>query len=368
MRRVPFWLWGVGGVGSTLLRLLAGESAGQRIRQRVGVEFVPVMLADSQGYLVEPAGLTPASVEQALAAKEGKGSIVNLPGARPATSASESLAGLRARMNLRGAIGVDATASDATAPALLDALEAGAGVVLSNKRPLTGPLAQFQALTRTRRLRHEATVGAGLPVISTLNGLLDSGDRITAIQGCFSGTLGYVCAALNRGESYSAAVLRAMEAGYAEPDPRDDLCGLDVARKALILSRLCGRALELSDLQVRPMIPARLDGLSKEEFLRRLPEADAEMADMVRQAAGRKQVLSYVADLSAPAPTGGLQSVDAAGPLGRLAGTDNIILFYTERYHDTPLSVQGPGAGRAVTASGILTDMITLAREELGHD
>ena len=120
--------------------------------------------------------------------------------------------------------------------------------MLANKKPLTADQATFDALTQSRRCRHEATVGAGLPIISTLYALLDSGDRVTSIQGCFSGTLGYICSAMNGGVPYSVAVGEAVAAGYAEPDPRDDLCGLDVARKALILSRMMGRTLDLGDL------------------------------------------------------------------------------------------------------------------------
>ncbi len=365
MRQAPFWLLGVGGVGATLLEMLLDDAVSARIAGRAGMEFMPLLLADSRGYLAAPAGLGRDQALAALACKRRGGSLLDLPGARPLGAPAEALAALGA---LAGTIGVDATAAETTAPALLAALEAGGCVAISNKRPLTGSLAQFQALTRTRRLRHEATVGAGLPVISTLTGLLDTGDEITAIQGCFSGTLGFVCSALNRGEPYSRAVLQAVEAGYAEPDPREDLCGLDVARKALILSRLCGRRLELADLQVKPMIPARLEGLTREEFLRRLPEADAEMSALVTDAARRGRVLAYVADLTTATPTIGLQAVDVKTPVGGLSGTDNIVLFSTRRYNQTPLVVRGPGAGRAVTAAGILSDMIALAREEPCHD
>jgi homoserine dehydrogenase len=355
-------------VGATLLEMLLDDAVSKRIADRAGVQFVPIMLADSRGYLVEPAGLSPAAAMQAVACKRGRGSLLDLPGARPMGAPDDAVAALAALRPLQGTLGVDATAAETTAPALLAALDAGGCVAISNKRPLTGSLDQFQALTRTRRLRHEATVGAGLPIISTLVSLLDTGDEITGVQGCFSGTLGFVCSALNRGEPYSQAVVQAVEAGYAEPDPREDLCGLDVARKALILSRLCGRPLELSDLLVKPMIPTRLDGLSREEFMRRLSEADAEMSALVADAARRGRVLAYVADLTGATPAIGLQAVDAKTPLGGLSGTDNIILFSTTRYNQTPLVVRGPGAGRAVTAAGILSDMIALVREELSHD
>lgn len=364
MRQVPFWLFGIGGVGSTLLQLLQDESVRNSLQARAGVEFRPVFVADSRAYLADPAGLDAERIGRAVATKRAGGSVAQLAGARLSQGPLADLQALQAMLPLERTIGVDATASDVMGPALLMALDAGAGVVLANKRPLTAGWEQFVRLTRTRRCRHEATVGAGLPVISTLQALLDTGDRVTRIQGCLSGTLGYICSALNRGEPYSQAVMRAVEAGYAEPDPRDDLCGLDVARKALILSRMLGRALELSDLDVRPMIPKQLEGLSKEEFMRRLPEADAEMAEMVQHAAQRGLTLSYVADLTAEGATIGLQEVDRNSPVGRLSGTDNVLVFHTERYHQTPLVIQGPGAGRIVTAAGVLSDMITLVREE----
>ena len=363
MKEVPFWMFGLGGVGATLLRILQDEETASRLQANTGMALRPILLADSTGYVADIAGLSDTTINLILDCKASGEPLGSIGGSHPATAPLDVFRALHTMRDMAGTIGVDTTASDQMIPVWRGALDAGAGVVLANKKPLSAGLDDFLALTHTRRCRHEATVGAGLPIISTLRSLLDSGDRVTAIQGCFSGTLGYICSALNGGKPYSTAVMEAVEAGYAEPDPRDDLCGVDVARKALILSRIMGRTLELNDLAVEPMIPQALDGLGLDEFTRRLPEADVEMKERVRSAGQRGKALSYVADLSSDAPTIGLREVDQDSPIGRLRGTDNIAVFHTARYDETPLVIQGPGAGRAVTAGGVLSDMILLARE-----
>jgi len=364
MKTVPVWILGIGGVGGALLDILRDSHTRAGLRDRLGLRIAPVLLADSSSYVFNAEGLNDIVIDTALANKRAGSALADGNLGPSVHDEREVFEMLRAAIDLTGAIGVDITASDRMVPLWLDALAAGAGVVLANKKPLTGNQDEFMSLVKARRCRHEATVGAGLPVVNTLYALLDSGDTVTSIQGCFSGTLGYICSAINGGIPYSVAVKEAVEAGYAEPDPRDDLCGLDVARKALILSRMTGQSLDLCDLSVQPMIPEILDGLSLDEFMRRLPEADAEMSEHVRRAGERGEVLSYVADLSTETPTIGLRSVPGTSPIGSLSGTDNIAVFQTARYNTTPLVIQGPGAGREVTAAGVLSDIIALAREE----
>jgi homoserine dehydrogenase len=364
MKTVPVWIFGVGGVGGALLDMLRDPGIRAGIQRRAGLRFALIGLVDSRSYIIDAAGLTDSVIDAALSARRAGQSLAGGAGGAAIDGAEAAFAALQQVVALDGTIGVDATASDQMTPLWLDALQAGAGLALANKKPLSADQATFEALTRARRCRHEATVGAGLPIISTLYALLDSGDTVTSIQGCFSGTLGYICSAMNGGAPYSVAVQEAVAAGYAEPDPRDDLCGLDVARKALILSRMIGRSLNLDDLIVQPMIPDMLEGLSLDDFTRRLPEADAEMAERVRRAGEQGQALAYVADLSGETPTIGLQSTPKNSPIGSLSGTDNIAVFETARYNKTPLVIQGPGAGREVTAAGVLADMIALAREE----
>ncbi len=270
-----------------------------------------------------------------------------------------------ARHALSNPVLVDLTADDTT-DTIKAALGAGMHVVLANKRPVTADKRRYDALraaaqTHGRRLLHEATVGAGLPIIDTYQKLVDSGDRVAKIEGCPSGTLGYLFGELGRGTRFSAALRGAIAKGYPEPDPREDLSGMDVARKALILGRLLGFAGELEDIAVESLVPDGGDGLSRDEFLRRLEEYDAPWEQRVAAAAARGGVLRYRAIVTPRRIRVGLVVVDASSPMASLNGTDNQFIFTTMRYKKNPLVITGPGAGPAVTAGGILNDVLKLA-------
>jgi homoserine dehydrogenase len=278
-----------------------------------------------------------------------------VPGIRPLDDVGEVLQA--------GVILVDATASTRTAPTLRAALDAGCGVVLANKIPLAGPWADAQPFFGHPHVRYEVTVGAGLPVIATLNYLLDTGDRFTAIEGCLSGTLGYLCAELERGVPYSTAVAQARSLGYTEPDPRDDLSGKDVARKALILARTVGWPLEEADLTVEPLYTESLSGISVEDFVAATPSLDAEYAARVEGARADGRVLRYVAQVGPEGGSVGLVAVARDGPLAALRGPANYVALHTARYDPVPLVLSGPGAGPGVTAAGVLNDVIRLAQQ-----
>ena len=260
-----------------------------------------------------------------------------------------------------GAILADLTASTETGLTLQAALEVGCGAVLANKLPLSGPWSQVMGLFEHPRLRYEVTVGAGLPVIATLHYLLDTGDRVTAIEGCLSGTLGYLCAQLESGVAYSAAVSQARALGYTEPDPREDLSGRDVARKSLILARTAGWPLEISDLQVEPLYPEELAHVSIEEFLDAAASQNERYARRVGGAQAEGQTLRYVARVGPDGGKVGLVAVDRGSSLGALRGPGNYIAIHTERYAEIPLVLSGPGAGPEVTAAGVLGDIIRMA-------
>jgi aspartokinase/homoserine dehydrogenase 1 len=239
-------------------------------------------------------------------------------------------------------------------------------VVLANKVPLTVAAPAWTSLFETaarrgRRVLFEATVGAGLPIIDTYEKLVASGDRILTIEGCPSGTLGYVLGELGRGTPFSVALADAMAAGYTEPDPRDDLSGRDVARKALILGRLLGFAGELDDVQTESLVPASLRDVALSDFIGRASEVDDEWARRVQRAQENGEVLRYRAIATRRSVRVGLVSVPAGSPLGSLTGTDNQFVFTTQRYRDNPLIIIGPGAGPAVTAQGVLNDILKLA-------
>jgi len=238
--------------------------------------------------------------------------------------------------------------------------------VLSNKRPLTGPQREYDRIraaaeAHDRELRLEATVGAGLPIIDTIDKLIASGDRVDRVEACPSGTLGYLFGELGRGQPFSAALRGAMAKGYPEPDPREDLSGKDVARKALILGRLLGFRGEIDDIAVESLVPNEARRLPLTEFLERLEEWDEPWRRRVATAGARGRVLRYRAIATRRRIKVGLVVVDARSPLASLSGTDNQFIFTTMRYKKNPLVITGPGAGPAVTAAGILNDVLKLA-------
>jgi homoserine dehydrogenase len=204
-------------------------------------------------------------------------------------------------------------------------------------------------------------------VIATLRTLLDTGDRVTAIEGCLSGTLGYLCAQLERGVSYSAAVSEAHSLGYTEPDPREDLSGRDVARKALILARTAGWPLEMTDLKVEPMYPESLSDVSLPEFMDTTSALDEPYAQRIRDAQVEGRVLRYMARISPEGGKVGLSAVDQNSLLGALRGPANYLAFHTDRYAEEPLVISGPGAGPEVTAAGVLGDIVSLALHQKGE-
>jgi homoserine dehydrogenase len=307
------------------------------------------------GLLSDPDGLPEETLRAALQAAQDRKLLNALPGIRPLSEVGDVL---RA-----GDILADLTASPKTEPTLRAALDSGCGLVLANKIPLAGAWDKARPFFEHPRLRYEVTVGAGLPVIGTLQYLLDTGDQITAIEGCLSGTLGYLCAELERGVSYSAAVTQARSLGYTEPDPREDLGGHDVARKALILARTSGWPLELADLTIEPLYSESLTGVSVKEFLASASTLDETYAHRVKEAQAQGQVLRYVAHVTPSGGSVGLVAVPRDGPLGALHGPANYIAMYTRRYNQVPLVVSGPGAGPEVTAAGVLGDIINLARQ-----
>ena len=264
---------------------------------------------------------------------------------------------------------IDCSASEKVAAHYEEWMRQGIHVITPNKRANSGPYAYYARLRELGRKSYthyfyEATVGAGLPIISTLQSLRDSGDRITSIEGVFSGTLSYIFNTYNpAAASFSEVVRKAKELGYTEPDPRDDLSGTDVARKVVILARESGLKLELCDVPVQSLVPEALRGASAEEYMRRLPEFDDDMAARAAEAAAAGEVLRYVGIVD-PGPLGSrveLRRYPASHPFASLTGSDNMLSFRTTRYATNPLIVRGPGAGAEVTAGGVFADLLRLA-------
>lgn len=354
-QRCDVALLGFGQVGATLAGLL-------RASQERALRLCAVI--DRGGFAFRPAGLSARDLADISAAKQRRRSVGETRHGRGAT-ASDAIAFL-AEHALSRPILVDVTAA-ATAPLLEKAASAGFDLVLANKRPLSGPREEARKLERAvagsgRRLRFEATVGAGLPILDTHRKLVESGDRILRIEGCLSGTLGFLLSRLERGARFSESLRQAIENGYTEPDPRDDLSGADVGRKALILGRLLGFAGEPKDVAVESLVPARARALALPTFLKRLPEFDSEWAERAARARSRGRVLRYVASVTRRKIQVSLAEVAPGNPFFALKGTDNQVVFTTARYRVHPLVIRGPGAGLAVTASGIFNDVAELTR------
>ncbi|MEM7245061.1 MAG: homoserine dehydrogenase [Acidobacteriota bacterium] len=257
---------------------------------------------------------------------------------------------------------VDVSAAE-TAPLLRLALSRGISVVTANKVPLAGSLDDYRALEETAastgaRLGAECTVGAALPMVGTLRRLHRVGDEVQRASGALSGTLGLLMGAVTAGQSLSKAVREAHAGGFTEPDPREDLGGMDVARKALILARTLGRSLEPGDVSVESLVPTSLRSGTVEDFFTGLAEHDAAFADRAGEATANGATLRYLAEIDERGARVGLQSVPVDSAFGRLRGPDNRLELSSARHVDVPLVIQGPGAGVTCTAEGLLEDVL----------
>jgi len=262
------------------------------------------------------------------------------------------------------AVIIDCSASAAVASRYAHWLSQGIHIVTPNKKANSAAYGDYERVREARRAAgshylYEATVGAGLPVIQTLRDLRETGDEIRRIEGIFSGTLAYLFNTWDGSQSFSSVVKQAKALGYTEPDPRDDLSGMDVARKLIILAREMGLRLELGDAQVESLVPGALVDCSVDDFLARLDEFDAPMLARLEAARARGHVLRYVGsvDVAGHAQVGVVE-LPASHPFANIALTDNIVRFQTARYDQNPLIVQGPGAGPAVTAAGVFADLL----------
>ena len=262
---------------------------------------------------------------------------------------------------------IDCSASDAAAQHYPERLAAGIHVITPNKQAGAGPLQRYEAIRAARaksgaRFRYQATVGAGLPVISTLRDLLDTGDELLAVDGIFSGTLAWLFNKFDGSAPFSQLVREAHALGYTEPDPRDDLSGMDVARKLTILAREAGMPLSLGDVEVQSLVPESLRDADRDGFMAALHELDAPMLAAYNTARARGCVLRYVARLQQDGSAKvALLELPNDHAFAHLRLTDNCVQFTTRRYCDNPLIVQGPGAGPEVTAAGVFSDLLRLS-------
>ncbi|MFO0580814.1 MAG: homoserine O-acetyltransferase [Anaeromyxobacter sp.] len=348
---------GKGKVGAEVLeqlRVMRGE-----LERDHDVALRVVGLADRHGAVLAPEGVDLDRWREVLAAAPATGPL----DARTAPALLDRLAGLPRPVL------VDVTAADGMDEVYAQAFRRGIDVVSSNKRPLSVEPRALDAFRQERRAHHrhlhyDAAVGASLPVIGTLRRLVQGGDRVVAVEGALSGTLGYVTGELARGVPLSLAVRWAIGLGHAEADPRDDLSGRDTARKALILARELGARLALEDVRVEPFVPPGLlvEG-GADALIAALRGHDHAMAERVAALAREGRVLRYLARITT-APDGrvfvsaGPVAVEAAEPAARLVGVEALVAFTTARHTERPLVVQGAGVGAASTAGTVIADVL----------
>jgi len=361
--QLKYWHFypGVGGVGTAFLSQLARLPNAPKL----------VLLARSSQTLLAPAPAYSPAIPPADWAIASATPSLTKTGALPAEEMATYLASAPGR-----AILVDNTSDINLARSYPTFLKKGVSVVTPNKKGFSDDLSLWKEIFSSAAegkalVYHESTVGAGLPVLSTLKDLVATGDEVTRIEGVFSGTLSFLFNAFapasgSSNAQWSAVVAQAKELGYTEPDPRDDLNGMDVARKLTILARLAGLDVSRPDsFPIESLIPAELaslpssaDGIS--QFMTRLPEFDAQMANIKDAAEKEGKVVRYVGsiDVASKAVKVGLQYFDKDSAIAGLKGSDNIISFYTKRYGANPVIVQGAGAGGEVTAMGVSSDLL----------
>lgn len=342
-------LVGAGSVGETLLAQL--EAQAQVLREEFNIDLRVRAVATSARMLLDEVAADLSTWKTRL---HEDGVPADL----------DALAAHVQAEHLPHAVIIDCTADAGVAARYNDWLARGIHVITPNKKANTADMASYKALRAHRhRKRHyfyETTVGAGLPIIHTVRELLQTGDAITRIEGILSGTLSYLFNMYDGTQPFSEIVAQARALGYTEPDPRDDLSGMDVARKVVILGREMGLELGLEDIALEGLVPPSLQGLDVQAYMDNLHTHDEAMRALHEAAHKRGEVLRFVGEVSATGASVGLRAFPASHPFARIQLTDNIVQFTTRRYAQNPLVVQGPGAGPEVTAGGIFGDILRL--------
>lgn len=345
-------LLGTGTVGSAVLARLAGWQ-GTRLGERLTLRY-----AANSRFAFQPLSFADA-VERAARRDHPRAA------ASPPPSAVPLMLGEYGTRIL-----IDATASEAVAERHAAWLAQGIHVVTACKLGQGTSLERWQAIRDARRIGNShygdsATVGAGLPLLKSIRALQDGGDRIHAIAGVLSGSLAWLFNHYDGLRPFSGFVRQARDAGYTEPDPRDDLSGEDVRRKILILARAAGVALDSDAVDVTSLVPPELAALTAADVDAALPDLDAIMRERYAEAYKRGERLRFIARLQDGRASVGLESLPADHPLAGGAGTDNKVAIWSDRYRQQPLVVQGPGAGAEVTAAGLLDDVLGIAEGAL---
>ncbi|KAI5788414.1 homoserine dehydrogenase-domain-containing protein [Geopyxis carbonaria] len=357
---------GVGGVGKAFIAQLAGYAARNQSKK-----ISTILISRSSKALISKdyAPLNLSQWADDLSSSETK----------PLSFPDQTLSFLESAPG--PVILVDNTSDESLASSYPAFLSKGIHIVTPNKKGFSSNISLWKDIyaastnggnAKAGYIFHEATVGAGLPVLSTLKELVETGDKVKKIEGIFSGTMSFLFNSFaplsgnNGGKGFAACVKEARDLGYTEPDPRDDLNGLDVARKLTILARLSGLEVESpTSFPIQSLIPGPLESAkSAEEFLDGLSGFDGDMTKLKEEAEAKGSVIRYIGSLNVETKDVkvGLETFDKGSTIAGLQGSDNIISFYTERYGNNPLIIQGAGAGADVTAMGVLGDLIKVVQ------
>jgi aspartokinase/homoserine dehydrogenase 1 len=354
-KSLHLFIVGTGLIGGALLRQIAAQR--QFLLRAQSLDVRVEAIANSRRMMFDGTSTLSRQWKEAL---QRSGAAMNL----------DAFVRRMREMNLPNSVFVDCTASDDLVARYESILESSISIVTPNKKANAGGYALYERLHRTAlrhnvRFLYETNVGAGLPIINTINDLIAGGDRILRIDGVLSGTLSYLFNTFAGGRSFSEVVAEARGKGYTEPDPRDDLKGADVGRKLLILARESGHPLELKDVLVKPLIPRSLDRCgSVEAFMKKLGALDPLYERERAAAAAQGNVLRYIASFSGGKAEVSLKRIGPENPCYALSGSDIIIALTTANCRNQPIVIKGPGAGADVTATGVLADIIRISFHE----
>ena len=353
-KNLHLFITGVGNVGSNLIRQISDQK--KSLEETLGLKMKVMALSNSKKMLLSDTEIDLTDWKSKLDSSNMK-------------SDNDKFLDFSIKQNLRNSLFIDNTANSDITVNYNKYLKNGIGIVTCNKIACSSELEKYldlKSLSRTHNapFLYETNVGAALPIINTLNNLINSGDQITKIEAVLSGTLNYIFNTFNKENSFYEVVKKAVDLGYTEPDPKIDLCGIDVSRKILILARESGKKIEFSDVQNISFLPDEsINTESKEEFLESIKNNNDHFNKMLDKALKNKSRLKYVASLIDGKASVSLKEINENHPFYNLQGSDNITVFHTDRYKESPLVVKGAGAGGEFTASGVFADIIKASKK-----
>jgi len=354
-KKVNVFLVGPGVVGSALLNIV-GEQLNY-FRNNLNTEFHLAGIANSKKMVLNKAGINISEWKTELFKSETKSDMNKF-----ITSIKE--------MNLQNSILVDSTAVNVLSKRYCEILGSGISIVTPNKIANSEKFNEYREIRKATskgnsEFRYETNVGAALPIIETLQDLINNGDELIKIEGVFSGTLSYIFNSIKHGKKFSEVVKDAKLSGFTEPDPRDDLSGLDIARKLLILIRESGKEIELSDIEIDNLVPDKLKKIKDvNKFIEELAIYDNQFEEMRIKSQSNNKVLAYIAKYENGKASVKVEEIGKEHPFYNLKGIENIVSFTTKYYNEIPLVIKGPGAGPEFTASGVLSDILKIANSK----